>query len=285
MNIGILSDLHLGHSGKGRWHNRLLYDRASEIAQSAVAELNRQEIDWVIVLGDITNSGTKGQLALAREILSALSRPWYVVPGNHDRKAVRSGQFDEIFRENLPDFYSRQGDLGMLFLRERPPAEHTASPDMTLGTDCIDRAVRAVKQDRPSTLVLFSHVPLISEASFARAHRGKEAGHYEDGAELVARLEQWTQTPVIVLCGHQHWHHTMASQRWIQCTTGAMIEYPMEFRTVAITHTALQVAVRAGTSPEIAAASLDSAIWVRGRDYDRNGELVLLTAQMDRDTL
>ena len=52
MRIGILNDLHLGHSGEGRWHNRLLYDRAAEIARSAVAVLNRQSLDLVLVLGD-----------------------------------------------------------------------------------------------------------------------------------------------------------------------------------------------------------------------------------------
>lgn len=28
--------------------------------------------------------GTKVEIALAKEILSALKKPWYIIPGNHD---------------------------------------------------------------------------------------------------------------------------------------------------------------------------------------------------------
>ena len=74
IRIGIINDLHIGHEGTGEWHNRLLYDRAEEIARAAVAQLNSQKLDRVIILGDITNDGGESQLSAARAILDELRR-------------------------------------------------------------------------------------------------------------------------------------------------------------------------------------------------------------------
>jgi 3',5'-cyclic AMP phosphodiesterase CpdA len=275
MNIGILCDLHLGHSAEDRWHNRLLFDRAPEIARLAVPALNRQNLDMIAVLGDITNAGAESELLLAHAILSDLTIPWYVLPGNHDRMAVQSGSFDKVFQENLPNFYRRQGTIGMLFLRESLPDGEVQSPAIELGSAQIDRVIQTVVADRPGTLIIFSHFPLISQAAFANKHGGKDAGHYADGMELLVCLEKLVRNRVVILCGHQHWHHIMEGARWIQCTTGAMIEYPMEFRIAEISDTMLRVSVFAGTAARLAAESLDSAKWVRGQDSDRNCEVAL----------
>jgi 3',5'-cyclic AMP phosphodiesterase CpdA len=62
-----------------------------------VSDLNQQDdLDFVVLTGDITEMGTKAEIALAKEILSALKKPWYVIPGNHDTGWSESGGVDFI---------------------------------------------------------------------------------------------------------------------------------------------------------------------------------------------
>src|SRR6266542_3457010 len=101
MKFGILTDLHLGHTGEGHWHNRLLFNHAETIARSAVDVLNQQALDAVFALGDLTQDGQPAQLALARDVLANLTAPWFVLPGNHDSALVRAGHFQRTFAGHL----------------------------------------------------------------------------------------------------------------------------------------------------------------------------------------
>lgn len=273
MRIGIFNDLHLGHTGEGRWHNRLLYDHAEEIAHSAVGAVNRQALDRVVIVGDITQIGTDTQIALARDILGEIEAPWYVVPGNHDRPAMRSGAFDRVFEEHAPSLYTRWDDIGVLFPRETLPADGSSPPVYRFGPELIERAVEAVRVDKPRHLLIFCHIQLAPEESHAREHGAKYAGHYADGLELLTRLEEATENRIRVFCAHQHWHHMLRNERWVQCTNGAMIEYPMEFRVVTIEGDRLRVSVLPGGPRELAARSVDLEPWTIGRAGDRDGEI------------
>ncbi|MBA4408930.1 MAG: PQQ-binding-like beta-propeller repeat protein [Bacteroidota bacterium] len=65
-----------------------------------VDDINRQaDIDFVILSGDITEFGCDQELLEAKEIISKLNKPFYVLPGNHDSKWSESGNnsFVRIF--------------------------------------------------------------------------------------------------------------------------------------------------------------------------------------------
>lgn len=49
--------------------------------------------DLVLLTGDVTHSGTREETHHARELLSALEAPLYVVPGNHDDRAILAQVF------------------------------------------------------------------------------------------------------------------------------------------------------------------------------------------------
>jgi hypothetical protein len=273
MRIGIFNDLHLGHCGEGRWHNRLLYERAEEIARAVVGAVNQQALERVVIVGDVTQHGTEPQVAFAREILGQINAPWYVVPGNHDRPAMCSGDFDRIFGEHAPGLYDRWGGIGVLFPRETLPADGSHPPVYRFGSELIEQAVEAVRADKPRHLLLFSHVPLVSEENHAQEHGAKYAGHFMDGRELMRRLEEVTKSRIRVFCAHQHWHHILWNKRWVQCTNGAMIEYPMEFRIVHIRGDSFHMSVWPGAPPELAAQSVDLEPWTIGSPLDREVEI------------
>lgn len=63
-----------------------------EDLRRTVADINVQnDIDFVLVTGDITEMGTNDELKLAKEILAGLNKKYYVIPGNHDTGWSESG--------------------------------------------------------------------------------------------------------------------------------------------------------------------------------------------------
>lgn len=84
-----LSDTHIG-SGP----------TAVEDLERSVRDINAQtDIAFVIHSGDVTEFGSDVELRQAKNILSRLNKPLYIVPGNHDTKWSESGcnSFKAIF--------------------------------------------------------------------------------------------------------------------------------------------------------------------------------------------
>ncbi|MFO7446774.1 MAG: PQQ-binding-like beta-propeller repeat protein [Ignavibacteriaceae bacterium] len=75
-----LTDIHSGASG------------AESDLQNIVADINsRNDIEFVVVTGNITETGSSSELQKAEEILDALNTPYYVIPGPHDTRWSESG--------------------------------------------------------------------------------------------------------------------------------------------------------------------------------------------------
>ncbi len=74
--FALFSDTHIGGT-----------PAAAVDLRHAVADINdRDDIDFVIVSGDITDMNTGRHLVLAKRILDSLRVPYYIIPGNHDTK-------------------------------------------------------------------------------------------------------------------------------------------------------------------------------------------------------
>src|SRR6185369_2555888 len=88
--FAFLSDTHIG-SPDGK---------AEEDLRRTVADINQMtDIAFVVITGDITELGTDAEIKLAKEILSALKVPYYIIPGNHDSGWSESGgvTFGKVF--------------------------------------------------------------------------------------------------------------------------------------------------------------------------------------------
>ena len=87
MLIAQISDVHVGG---GRYRQDLL--------QTAIAEINAESPDLVVIAGDITDDGYPDQYPLAHEELAALECEHVVpVPGNHDARNVGYLRFEDTF--------------------------------------------------------------------------------------------------------------------------------------------------------------------------------------------
>ena len=75
-----VTDTHVG-SGTGE-----------EDLRRTVLDINQQQdLDFVVITGDITEMGTNDELKLAKSILADLIKPYYIIPGNHDTGWSESG--------------------------------------------------------------------------------------------------------------------------------------------------------------------------------------------------
>jgi Icc-related predicted phosphoesterase len=76
----LLSDSHIGAS------------TGEEDLRRTIADINSQnDLDFVIITGDITEMGTNEELKLAKSIYATLKIPYYILPGNHDTGWSESG--------------------------------------------------------------------------------------------------------------------------------------------------------------------------------------------------
>lgn len=72
----------------------------TEDLSKTVNDINTvNEIDFILISGDITETGKSSDLLLTKKILDNLNKPYYIIPGNHDTKWSESGctKFSQIF--------------------------------------------------------------------------------------------------------------------------------------------------------------------------------------------
>ena len=118
--FAFLADTHIG-SGS-----------SVENLTQCVADINAQpHIQFAIFAGDVTEFGSDKELALAKDILSKLNVPYYIIPGNHDTKWSESGcnTFNKVFGASRFSFTSH----GMLFVGSN------SGPNMRMGNAQVPR--------------------------------------------------------------------------------------------------------------------------------------------------
>jgi outer membrane protein assembly factor BamB/predicted phosphodiesterase len=145
-----LSDTHVGS------------DTGARDLAAAVGELNRrQDLDFVILSGDITEMGSTLELTSARAILDSLRPPLYIIPGNHDTKWSESGltAYPRLFGPERFLFF--KGGFAFLGLHQGPRMRmadgHFAPEDLRWA----DSALARVREARLPLFVV-SHYPLDS---------------------------------------------------------------------------------------------------------------------------
>src|SRR5665811_664943 len=80
--FAFISDTHIG-SPDGK---------AEEDLRRTVNDINsKNDIDFVVITGDITELGTNDELPGAKKIFDSLKVKYYIIPGNHDDGWSESG--------------------------------------------------------------------------------------------------------------------------------------------------------------------------------------------------
>lgn len=98
--FGILGDLHVGSP------------RAEPLIEAAIADLNREGVELVVQLGDITDEGKKEQFTKAAQLLERLEMPVATMMGNHDVLAL--GATDLTGRGFYSASFGREADGALI---------------------------------------------------------------------------------------------------------------------------------------------------------------------------
>lgn len=267
MKIALISDLHIGHHGTGLWHNRVMFDRAAEILTQTVRRLNQIAPDLVILLGDITHSGTPESLTYSLEMLRALECSWLILPGNHDRPALRNQSFDRIFRKHVPALFQDLQGLPALFIRDSHSDIDDPNPE--IGPERMGEIIAELEEHKPAGLLIFSHIPLNAQQEYAHRFDFKYVPHYRDASLLLQKIDPLVPGRIVCFNGHEHWHRIVETPKHVFCTVASLIEYPMEIKLISIEGHRIRIDTPDTACQEIARASLESADWTKGQPRDR----------------
>ena len=84
--FAVLSDPHLSVAGPDSPANGVkMFKDSAALLQSAINEINREKnIDFVLVLGDLTKDAEPWNVDRFKEVMDELRMPYYLILGNHD---------------------------------------------------------------------------------------------------------------------------------------------------------------------------------------------------------
>ena len=180
--FAFLSDTHIG-SPNGS---------SEEDLRRTITDINaRNDIDFVVITGDITELGSNKELALAKKILDSLRLPYYIIPGNHDTGWSESGGqgFSQVFGDDKFSFEHK----GIRFIgcASGPYVRMSDGHIPASHLNWLDKELKKVKKDQP--LIFLNHYPI------------------DDGLdnwyEITDRLKQ--HNTWAILCGHGHSNKAM----------------------------------------------------------------------------
>jgi len=246
LDVGILNDTHVGEGCSGTAFNAPLAGTsfppcfsaeryAARMLEAAVAELNVQRPDLVIVNGDLTDTAKPGELAEVKRILSNLTMPWYVTRGNHDRPGQAGSEacgadrdcFRQVFYPDMPPgrVYRSVAVKGVRFLL-LDSSDASGIGDLTDARQNLWLRGELAAHPTERTFVVFHH-PVAAVASASQAPPvvfGVTAARGgKDFTDLVGRSPQVRG----VLGSHTHRNYVAyATGRAPYVENGTSKEYP-----------------------------------------------------------
>jgi 3',5'-cyclic-AMP phosphodiesterase len=185
MRIVQMSDLHVG---EGLFREELL--------RAAVAETNELKPDLVVVAGDLTMEGYRGEFERCKQFLHELMCPNVVVTmGNHDARNVGYRHFEDYFgaRDSVTTVTVAEG-------RAKVVAIDSTKPDLDEGEvgrehyGWIDAELRGWTEG-PRIVVIHHHI-------LAVPGTGRDRNSLRDAGDVMALLRELNVD--MVLAGHRH---------------------------------------------------------------------------------
>lgn len=229
--IGVISDIHLSPPGTppDGWHNPYPLGQAREMLARAIARCAGEDVDAVVLLGDLTHTGDLASLATVIAETATLDRPVHVLPGNHD--------FAFPPRE-VRAVAERNGGARLTYA----PAAFAVADGLHATTTMLElrsgsgfHAADLPRVPRDAALVVFTHFPALPTRERVRAWGLRHAGDLANRAALAATLAV-RERPTIVVHGHLHVRDAHATGAVLQLGCAALIEPPHELAVIEIAH-------------------------------------------------
>lgn len=200
--LALLSDTHIT-----RGTNDTQPFHARRFAQ-AIAAVNAAQVDLVLIAGDLTEEGTREELADFRELMRKFQAPVWYVPGNHDvggKQVPGKPTAKDTTRERLQAYERQMGQSW--FIREQAGVRIIGLNGSLLGSGfpeeqaMWDSVSLALAAPVPSPTLLMTHYPLYAEK---RDEPGGAYWNMEPGPRerFIQLIEQGGVRAI--LSGHLH---------------------------------------------------------------------------------
>ena len=241
LTFAVVGDLHVGS--------------VSEPVQTMIRLVNERPLDFVLFLGDLTNTAAENEVAEFVEQIRKIERPVYLTIGNHDTArfcdgfdiekligelypgpwgsaftygfevkgwqfivvAARSDKVDQVGYQvnNIKGFVSERGGI------IRVPEEHMRRVERLLDES----------GDRPACIV--THVPLAPMPRRIYERGCFDQVRYVEEHHLLSLVDHHRNVK-LALSGHQHFNQVGARNGALHCVTQGVCGYPPYKDTDAI---------------------------------------------------
>ncbi len=257
MRLAVLTDVHLAPPGTadGHWNNPVLLSRSAELLDAATEAIASQDVDHVVVLGDIADAGDAPSHTRALRALTRVGVPVHVVPGNHD-VGVRS--------DTLASAAAGVDGVTALDPRARPLDADVAACGVRLTSDdggetCSTLGLPAALDPAPPLLLVASHYPVLSQKPRLYARGLRYPGDLLDRRQLQ-RAVAARGAPTVVLHGHLHTAVDIVHAGLLQLGFAALVEWPHAWALVEVDTTARTVDVTRSTVRDSPPPLVDTAL-------------------------
>ncbi|NEP16717.1 MAG: metallophosphoesterase [Leptolyngbya sp. SIO4C1] len=285
--FAVVSDLHIAlpHTvwdAPSRFH---LVEVSIPAFEQILAALVKQEIDFLLLPGDLVQHGERENHEWLVKTLSRLPFPTYVVPGNHDiihrdgcDRTVSLAEFTQLYQPfgytNPEQPYYHQEILDGLHLvalnsngfeADGTPFHHGYLDQAQL--DWLDDRLAALADQL--VLVMLHHNALEHLPGQARSRMGQRY-MVKNAAALTQRLQAANVS--LMFTGHLHVQDIAQSGGLYEITTGSLVSYPHPYRLLTLSTDAGQPQLQVASSrveavpdwPTLQATSRD---WMGDRSF------------------
>lgn len=187
-NLAQITDMHLRTDDGGA---------AAAQLKRALDGARAYRADAIILTGDLVNDARAGEYELLAEALQSPPAPLFLLPGNHDDRALVRAAFadhDYLPRSGALSFAVEDFPIRIVALDQVEPGE-TYGVMGAAGADWLQHTLAAAP-DRP-TLVALHHPPFLTHDRLFDGIGLRDADRF---AAIIARHRQVMR----IVCGHHH---------------------------------------------------------------------------------
>ena len=293
-----ISDPHLGSTVDGRWNNAFLCTMMPDVMLCLKKDLAKLNPDFILLTGDIASQQTRDAMFAARDLMDSLGIPYYPMGGNHDFVYPDSRDwFLEAFHAHLPQprtYYSfdhkglhftvldawwKWSDDSISQISERSVAERQQRDLKGARWELPEDQLAWLEQDlakhKKMPTIVSCHYPAIPIPDRLIQPDMQDAGHLENGPDLEAVLHQFPSVKAMFV-GHVHMNYIERRNGVFHIATGALPEYPTEYRDVNVYPDRLEVYTKGLSDTSFANRSLiPGKEWTMGQEQDRKAIIPL----------
>jgi Icc protein len=239
-----LTDIHLTKAPR-TWGT--LGTESADLLRQTIADLNQvDDLDFVLITGDATDTATLEEIDLYNEIIKGLEKPWHFVAGNHDGYNTTKREETLPAQEAVPLIDPRLATpvpyvQKAYWSRSVKPSVQLIGLDSRMD-DTFNGMVDAdqlawlegeLDAHRDDLMLIAIHHPL---HNLNPINRREWWGNFicDDGKEVEAVLNRYPNARM-VLTGHHHANQIRLRGGRLHVATSALNGYPCIYRMVRLT--------------------------------------------------